>query len=326
MTESMPVSNEIIDADMFVAALKRGDMAEIEHKRVRGAVQFRGESVTFPMRALYTCFEGEVDFTGTKFEGGADFSGCTFSKTVAFRNVRVVGDFILDDVDVLDMPSLWGKRLPDAVSLNLNGLQVEGNFILDRTTVHGAVFAKGLQVERNASIRGCEINSPDLKDINAITLDNARIGGDFYFGCWAQYGSHYGKDGAYRESLVRGSVSATNIRVKGTVIIAGLQVLGDLSCWGSVFESTIFVKPFMKQANDGASVVAHTMVSGTLSFSAAKISGHLEIESTRVGGLLKLLSLESGTIVLGIFERCQPWRVKRRLVVRSRRRPLAAYP
>lgn len=302
MTESMLVSNEIIDADMFVAALKRGDMAEIEHKRVRGAVQFRGESVTFPMRALYTCFEGEVDFTGTKFEGGADFSGCTFSKTVAFRNVRVVGDFILDDVDVLDMPSLWGTRLLDAVSLNLNGLQVEGNFVLDRTTVHGMVLAKGLQVERNASIRGCEINSPNHKNINAVTLDNARIGGDFNFGCWAQQGSLFRKNGAYRESLVRGSVSATNIRVKGTVNIAGLQVLGNLSCWGSVFESTVFIKPFIKQADDGFSVVAHTVVSGTLNLAAAKISGHLEIESTRVDGLLNLLSLESGTIVLGIFE------------------------
>ncbi len=302
MAESTLVSNEIIDADMFVAALKRGDMAEIEHKRVRGAVQFRGENVTFPMRALYTCFEGEVDFTGTKFEGGADFSGCTFSKTVAFRNVKVVGDFILDDVDVLDMPSLWGKRLLDAVSLNLNGLQVEGNFVLDRTTVHGSVLAKGLQVDRNASIRGCEINSSDPKNINAITLDNARVGGDFNFGCWAQYESFYGKDGAYRESLVRGTVSASNIRVKGTVNIVGLQVLGDLSCWGSVFESTVFIAPFMKHADGGFSVVAHTVVSGALSFAAAKISGHLEIESTRVDGLLNLLSLESGTIVLGIFE------------------------
>ncbi|MEG7522417.1 MAG: hypothetical protein M3H12_04870, partial [Chromatiales bacterium] len=26
------------------------------------------------------------------------------------------------------------------------------------------------------------------------------------------------------------------------------------------------------------------------------------------------------------YNRCQPWKVKRRLVVRSRRRPLAAYP
>ncbi len=302
MTESTLVSNEIIDADMFVAALKRGDMAEIEHKRVRGAVQFRGESVTFPMRALYTCFEGEVDFTGTKFEGGADFSGCTFSKTVAFRNVRVVGDFILDDVDVLDMPSLWGQRLPDAISLNLNGLQVEGNFILDRSTVHGVVLAKGLQVEQNASIRGCEVNSPNPKNTKAVTLDNARIGGNFNFGCWAQHGTLHGKDDIYRESLIRGSVSATNIRVKGTVNITGLQVLGDFTCWGSVFESTVFVSPFINTKNDSSSVVAHTMVSGELNFAASKISGYLQIESTRVDGLLNLLSLESGTIALGIYE------------------------
>ncbi|MBL3601635.1 MAG: hypothetical protein JMN25_17520 [gamma proteobacterium endosymbiont of Lamellibrachia anaximandri] len=209
-------------------------------------------------------------------------------------------------MDVLDLPSLWGKRLLDAVSLNLNGLQVEGNFVLDRTTIHGTVLAKGLQIEQNANIRGCEINSSDPKNIDAVTLDNARIGGDFNFGCWAPHGSYYGKNGAYRESLVRGSVSATNIRVNGTVNIIGLQVLGDFSCWGSVFESTVFIAPFMKQADDGVSVVAHTMVSGQLSFAAAKISGHLKIESTRVDGLLSLLSLESGTIVLGIFEYPSP--------------------
>jgi hypothetical protein len=114
----------------FISALRSGDAETVEERRVTGAVILRGNKVSHPVHISYAYFEGEVDLSDTTFEGSVDLSGCTFAKTLSLRNIQVHGDLILDDVQVRNLPSLWGHRLPDLHPCDLAGMQVSGDLIL----------------------------------------------------------------------------------------------------------------------------------------------------------------------------------------------------
>jgi Pentapeptide repeats (9 copies) len=273
----------------FLAALQSGNAEAVEERRVTGAVILRGATISQPVRISYVYFEGEVDFTDTTFEGSVDFSGCTFAKTLSLRNARVDGDLILDEVQVQDLPSLWGKRLPDSRTCDLAGVEVTGDLTLDRSLIAGALFATGIDVGGLVKISGTEIDG-------GTDVSNSNVGGDLIFGAWIP--SYGGGSRALRLGFFNRGLRATNLQVRGSLQLHGVQIDGALLLWGGTFESSIYAWPLVAQGQ----IIALPIVTGEFALSASRVSGHVQLSSLRVGGVFNASSLTCSAFIMRPFK------------------------
>ncbi len=281
----------------FIRHFLDGDTERIEGREVRGNVVLYGREVPGAVRALDVTFWGEVDISECRFARSLDLSGCAFAKTVTVRNSRIGGSLSFSDGVVRTQPSADGKNLEEAISLDLRGVQVEGDLDLSgirvqyggapaQASMNGMIRAEGLRVGGSLDLTAAKLD-------NALSLIGTEVMGDTRI---ASRSSEGGRDGM---AIFGRGIAAQKSRFRGEVRLSGAQIQGDLQFWSCRLESVLFDRPVLAQdQSDGQRVLERTTITGDVNLIAATV-GYLDLHNTQIGGLLNLRNTTCGVLQFG---------------------------
>lgn len=288
-------------AGEFVEAFRAGRTQEIEGREVVGNVSLHGETIARAVRALDMTFWGEVDLSECRFDRSVDLAGCRFAKTLTLRNTEIGGSLDLSNAVVRTEGSASGQHAPDAVSVDLRGLRVAKDLVLDglevaigslseEYTERGCVVATGMRIGGDANFDAMRLD---------VQLDVSSSNFDGNVSLQAARESLFGRDRCFMKAL-----EATGCVIAGNLVMTGLEIVYDATMWNTQIGGVFFARATFPGLS-AATRWRPTKIGGDLHLASSNIA-YADWESLEVGGALRLFAAKVGRLRCRFTESDEP--------------------
>ncbi len=282
----------------FLVRLVRGE--PVERLRVLEHVDARGYVFDEPIEVSRTTFNGDVRFEGARFNQPVRFERCTIRGRFDLREARIEASFIGREL------SIGRDAMPShdsGAAFRASAIRVAGTFDLRGLRLRGGLDLRNAHIDGDLRFGACDFEGwqatiwdadpdtlPDLLD-----LQGARIGGDLdFFTHSTSYALRTNPADRARDdeipgfsvpvTVVRGSINAMRVEVRGLLWLNGLRVHGHVRFDVAVFEGGVY--------GDLTSVGSRLIVRGMLAMPSAHSRGTISLSGVYIGGDFQLFSAQ----------------------------------